>query len=62
MTFRINDRDLPGLRSCHSNGVNVLFADGHVSYLHPSHEDAEMYQKDLVTINGGEKTDESIFP
>jgi prepilin-type processing-associated H-X9-DG protein len=61
MTFRINDRDQPGLRSCHSNGVNVLFADGHVAWLHPWHEDAEMCLKDLVTINGGEKIDESIF-
>ena len=33
MSFKINDPDRVGIRSCHTGGADVVFADGHVSYL-----------------------------
>jgi prepilin-type processing-associated H-X9-DG protein len=55
MSFRINDPDKIGVRSCHSNGANLLFADITVRYLYDDgSKDAESLMKALTTINGGE--------
>jgi prepilin-type processing-associated H-X9-DG protein len=50
MSFRINDPDHASPRSCHSNGINIAFADGSVQFVSPD----EQYLKAITTINGGE--------
>lgn len=52
MSFKINDPNQIGLRSEHSGGLHVLFADGSVSFLSAS-MDLKVYEA-LTTINGGE--------
>lgn len=52
MSFKINDPNGIGLRSNHSRGVNVFFADGSVRSLN-EHIDP-MVLKALITIDGGE--------
>jgi prepilin-type processing-associated H-X9-DG protein len=56
MSFKINDPDRVGPRSCHAGGINVLFVDGHVEYLSAGggSQDPEAYLKAITTINGGE--------
>jgi prepilin-type processing-associated H-X9-DG protein len=55
MSYRINDPDQPGLRSRHSEGVVVVFADGHIQYI-ANGLDPDLL-KALTTINGGEEID-----
>lgn len=47
MSFEVNDPDHSGIRSCHSNGAYVVFADGHTVFI-PGN------LKALTTINGKE--------
>jgi prepilin-type processing-associated H-X9-DG protein len=56
MSFRLNDPSRACVRSRHSNGANVLFADGSVRYFSAGDrsKDAEAHLKALVTVNGGE--------
>jgi prepilin-type processing-associated H-X9-DG protein len=52
MSFKINDPDRVGVRSCHPVGANVLFADAHVTYIGGDID--EKILKALCTINGKE--------
>ena len=52
MSFKINDMNQIGLRSEHSGGLHVLFADGSARFLSES-MDPEVYEA-MITINGGE--------
>ncbi|MBU4400910.1 MAG: DUF1559 domain-containing protein [Planctomycetes bacterium] len=58
MSFKINDPNQIGLRSEHSGGAHLLFADGAVQFR--SNTSPEDITKALITINGGE--DMSEFP
>jgi prepilin-type processing-associated H-X9-DG protein len=53
MSFKINDPNQVGVRSCHTNSAHVLFADGSVQYV-ISNSDIEKFLKALTTINGKE--------
>jgi prepilin-type processing-associated H-X9-DG protein len=53
MSFKINNPNQLGVRSCHYNSAHVLFADGHVSYL-INGSVTEKLLKALTTINGKE--------
>ncbi len=58
MSFKINDMNQIGLRSSHSGGAHLLFADGSATYF--SDQIDPKVLKALITINGGE--DESEVP
>lgn len=53
MNFKINNPEHTGIHSCHPNGANVAFADGHVMYLANDSAD-ENILKALMTINSKE--------
>lgn len=56
MSFTINDPNQIGLRSLHSVGVHVLFADGSTKFL-SDQIDTKVLEA-LITINGGEDESE----
>jgi hypothetical protein len=53
MSFKINDPDHIGVRSCHSSVACVLFADGKTWYL-SADSVTDKLLKVLITINGQE--------
>ena len=53
MSFKINDPDQLGVRSCHAVGAYVLFADGKAQFLIGNAVDEKLL-KALTTINGEE--------
>ncbi len=57
MSSKLNDPNQIGLRSDHSGGLYVLFADGMVQFLSAA-MDPKIYHA-LTTINGGEKIEGS---
>lgn len=54
MSFKVNDPNAAGIRSCHSNGAFVAFCDGAVRFCCNGSQDFEKYLKSLATVNGGE--------
>ncbi len=56
MSFKLNDPNHVGLRSDHSGGVHVAFADGSVSFLYDSIAPEAL--EAMTTINGGEEIDQ----
>ena len=56
MSFKINDPNQIGLRSEHSGGLYVLFADGSARYF--SDQIDTKVLKTLITIDGGEDMSE----
>ena len=56
MSFKLNDPDQIGLRSYHSSGVHVAFADGAVSWLNDGMSPETL--EALITINGGEEIED----
>ena len=56
VSIKVDDPSNSCPRSCHSNGLNVLFVDGHQEYfvIQASSKDVENHLKALATINGGE--------
>jgi prepilin-type processing-associated H-X9-DG protein len=52
MSFRVNDVKLPGISSMHTRGANVVYGDGHCTFMRESIAPSEL--KALTTIAGGE--------
>jgi prepilin-type processing-associated H-X9-DG protein len=56
MSYRVNDRDAPSIRSAHKGGANVVFCDGSARFL--SEETDPEVVRALTTIAGGEDVTE----
>jgi hypothetical protein len=51
MSFRVNDREYPAIRSCHAGGAHILLADGTVQFL--SNRMDPKIVKGMATVAGG---------